>query len=205
MGPALHLHCEGREDYGSLADAHVVATDAELAACIRAAGPDARAAEAEVFRRFAGRVRLYGLRHLRDEAAADDLVQQVLVVVLEGLRAGRVRDCDQLGSFVLGTARMVTTGLRSGGARRERLLERFATLEPESREPTAELDLERLRGCLERLPPRERAIVALSFYAERSGDEIAAELDMTAGNVRVVRHRAVARMQQCMGTTEVRA
>ncbi len=34
-----------------------------------------RDAETELFRRMAPRVRLYGLRHLRDEHAADDLTQ----------------------------------------------------------------------------------------------------------------------------------
>jgi RNA polymerase sigma-70 factor (ECF subfamily) len=38
-----------------------------------------RGAEAALFRRLAPRVRLYGLRHLRDPAAADDLVQDVML------------------------------------------------------------------------------------------------------------------------------
>lgn len=50
-----------------------------------------QAAEAELFHRMAPRIRLYGLRHLRDSQAADDLVQQVLIGVLEALRAGRMR------------------------------------------------------------------------------------------------------------------
>ena len=38
--------------------------------------------------RLAPRVRLYGLRHLRDPQAAADLAQQVLLMTLERLRAG---------------------------------------------------------------------------------------------------------------------
>jgi RNA polymerase sigma-70 factor (ECF subfamily) len=49
--------------------------DAELVRQIGSAG--GREAEAELFRRMAPRVRLYGLRHLRDEHAAEDLTQQV--------------------------------------------------------------------------------------------------------------------------------
>ena len=63
-------------------------------------------AEAELVRRMAPRIRLYGLRHLRNPDAADDLVQQVLIVALEALRAGRLRESDKLASFVLGTCRM---------------------------------------------------------------------------------------------------
>jgi len=46
----------------------------DLARRVSAAGADASDAEGELFRRFAPRVRLYGLRHLRDPAEADDLV-----------------------------------------------------------------------------------------------------------------------------------
>jgi RNA polymerase sigma-70 factor, ECF subfamily len=44
------------------------------------------AAEAELFRRMAPRIRLYGLRHLSDRDATDDLVQQVLIITLEALQ-----------------------------------------------------------------------------------------------------------------------
>jgi RNA polymerase sigma-70 factor (ECF subfamily) len=49
------------------------------------------------------------------------------------------------------------------------------------------------------LPARDRAIVALTFYADHDADEIAAALGMTAGSVRVARHRAVGRLATCMG------
>jgi RNA polymerase sigma-70 factor (ECF subfamily) len=81
--------------------------DREMARRIAGAGPDARDAEAALCRRFAGRIRLYGLRHLRDEDAAADLVQLVLTKVLEALRSGRVETPDSLASFVLGTCRYV--------------------------------------------------------------------------------------------------
>ena len=62
-------------------DVNVELSDADLAQRI-AAGY--REAEAEVCRRMAPRIRLYGLRHLRSAAAADDLVQQVLLKTIEG-------------------------------------------------------------------------------------------------------------------------
>ena len=61
-------------------------------------GPDA-VAEAGLFDRMAPRIRLYGLRHLRDRDAAEDLVQNVLIVTLEALRAGRLREGDRLARF----------------------------------------------------------------------------------------------------------
>ena len=67
--------------------------DAELARRITAgAAAGASDAEAELYVRLAPRVRLYGLRHLRDEEAAADLAQQVLLMTIERLRDGKIRD-----------------------------------------------------------------------------------------------------------------
>src|SRR5689334_12751433 len=81
----------------------VTAADGDLARAIAAGGEAAEAAETELYRRFASRVRLYGRRHLRDEEAAGDLMQQVLLLTIEKLREGAVRDLDMIGSFILGT------------------------------------------------------------------------------------------------------
>ena len=90
-------------------------TDGSLARAVAGSETvEAAAAESELYRRFAPRVRLYGLKHLRDRGAADDLAQQVMLIVIERLRAGEVRDPDQVSSFVLGTSRMVAVGLRRG-------------------------------------------------------------------------------------------
>jgi RNA polymerase sigma-70 factor (ECF subfamily) len=45
--------------------------------------------ESELCRKYAGRIRGYGLRHLGDQAAAEDLVQHVLLIVLRALREDR--------------------------------------------------------------------------------------------------------------------
>ena len=70
-------------------------------------------------------MRLYGLKHLRDEAAADDLAQQVLLVTIERLRAGEVRNPDEIGSFILGTSRMLADSTQRKTRRRERLTAQF--------------------------------------------------------------------------------
>jgi RNA polymerase sigma-70 factor (ECF subfamily) len=167
-----------------------------------AAAPDS-AAETELYRRLAPRVRLYGLRHLRDRHAAADLVQQVLLMTLERLRAGDVREPDRIASFVLGTCRMTVLELRRGTRRREALLETWghAAEAFEAPDPVA-LDPDRLAGCLEALSERERSVTVLSFFADKQADEVGAELAISAGNVRVIRHRALARLRECMGAEE---
>jgi RNA polymerase sigma-70 factor (ECF subfamily) len=175
------------------------ASDGDLARRVSEAGADAQQAEAELFRRLAPRVRLYGLRHLRDPAAADDLVQEVLVLTLERLRAGRVREPDRLASFVLGSCRLAVRNLRRGRRRREELLDRFAAVFPRRVEPDMLLlDEGRLRQCLEGLAPRERTVLVLTFFAEQASAEIAAQLCLTSENVRMVRRRAFVHLRDCV-------
>lgn len=155
--------------------------------------------EEELYRRFARRVRLYGLRHLRDAQAAEDLVQDVLLLVIQKLRAGEVRETERLGSFVLGTSRMLARNTMRGEARRRALLDRFEI--PVGAVPTPEglgLDAGRLAECMAKLSERARTVTVLTFYADRSATEIAEELWVSANNVRVMRHRALASLQDCM-------
>src|SRR4029453_2595626 len=89
-------------------------------------------AEAELFHRMAPRIWLYGLRHLRDAHAAEDLAQQGILTTLEALRAGRLRELEERTAFVLGMCRMTVLALRRGARRREQLLERFGAHIPAS-------------------------------------------------------------------------
>lgn len=177
--------------------------DGALARRVAAArGSPDTAAESELYWRLAPRVRLYGLRHLRDRHAAADLVQQVLLMTLERLRAGEVREPERIASFVLGACRMTVLEVRRGSRRRDALLEAWGdrTEAYEAPEPFV-LDPDRLTECMEALSERERSVVAASFFADKQADEVGAELGLTGGNVRVIRHRALARLRECMGGT----
>ena len=126
------------------------------------------------FRRMAPRVRLYGLRHLRDEHAAEDLAQQVLITTLEALRAGRLREPEKLVSFVLGTCRMTVLNLKRGEHRKKRLLAQFgADLAMPAQPPGPRLDQEQLARCLRNLKERERTVVVMTFYDEQTGADVA--------------------------------
>src|SRR5512142_2477893 len=172
--------------------------DAELVRQI-GSGSD-REAEAELFRRMAPRIRLYGLRHLRDPHAAEDLTQQVLVTTLEALRAGRLREPEKLASFVLGTCRMTVLDLRRGAQRKERLLAQFgADLIVPVQSAMPSLDHDRLARCVQNLKERERTVVVMTFYDEQTGADVASFLGVSEANVRVIRHRAIHQLRSCMG------
>jgi RNA polymerase sigma-70 factor (ECF subfamily) len=126
-------------------------------------------------------------------------MQDVLVMVLQKLRDGAVRDPEQVVSFVLGTARQMVIDGRRGARRRVQILEAFPVdLTPADEEAPEPLDTKRLGRCLSALPERERTVLVLTFYDDRSADAVAAELGLSAGNVRVIRHRGLERLRGCL-------
>jgi RNA polymerase sigma-70 factor (ECF subfamily) len=176
--------------------------DAELLARI-ARGHDVREAETELCRRFAPRIRLYGLRHLRTEDRAADLVQSVLLSVLDAARAGRVERAEQLDRFVLGTCRNVARRVRE----KETRTVPVEGAELEARVGAVELNVERIDAgpllrCLQKLEERARSVVLLSFQSEHDSEQIAQTLQLSVGNVRVLRHRALADLRGCLDSAK---
>ncbi len=155
--------------------------------------------EAELYRRYAPRVRLYGRRHLRDDMAADDLAQDVLLRTFERLRAGEVRHLEAIGSFILGTSRLLAFSQRRLERRREALAARWLDATPGAPAPSdSSLDAPRVAACLQALAERDRLVVMLTFHADRETARIAEDLGVSPGAVRVIRHRALARLRDCI-------
>jgi RNA polymerase sigma-70 factor, ECF subfamily len=176
------------------------ASDGELVRRIARRGSDpavARDAETELCRRFAPRVRLYGLRHLQREDRAADLVQAVLLALLEAARQQRIEEPDHVERFVLGTSRHIARSLQKGEARTR-------PVEPQELDvgafvPAVEpIDVAALTRCFAKLDERARKVMLLSFQTESATDEIAALTATSAGNVRVVRHRALLQLRRCL-------
>jgi len=143
-------------------------------------------------------VRLYGLKHLRDEAAAEDLAQEVLLVTIERLRAGEVRSPDEIGSFILGTSRLLADSTLRKTRRREDLTAQFHAPELYAEPVVASGDIAVVERCLDVLTERDRRVLVLTFYAEKTSPEIAEELGVTGTVVRVARHRALERLRGCL-------
>jgi RNA polymerase sigma-70 factor (ECF subfamily) len=169
--------------------------DAHLA--VRIAEGD-RDAEAEMCRRLAPRIRLYGLRHLRSATAADDLVQHVLLKMLEALRAGRLLEPGKLAQFALGTCRMTVVDLRRRTRRQARLLAAFGSDLVPDPPPIPHVDDTKLARCVQRLKERERSLVVLTFYDDHTAREAASSMGITEANARVIRHRALRHLRACM-------
>src|SRR5262245_6523951 len=125
-------------------------------------------AERELCLKYESRIRGYGLRRLRDAAAAADLVQHVLVVVLQAVRAGKVENLD---AYVIGTCRYAVMDMKRSAARQRRVAEQAAMGLPDGYMPsTLGADRMRLEMCLQGLEPREIAIVLGTFAYDRDAE-----------------------------------
>ncbi len=178
-------------------------SNTELARRIEEGEATARGAEAELCRRFWQRARLYGLRHLRGVTEAEDLAQQAMEVMLSSLRQGRVDDLELLDRYVLGVCRNVAHALRRSGGRTAHVARRLALepappVEQPPEPPWGKRSVERLTLCLGGLSQREQRVVHLSFAEWQPSAEIAEQLGVAPGNVRVIRHRALRKLRECM-------
>ena len=176
--------------------------DAELARRIAAAGEHpAHDEEAELCRRYGRRLVAFGRRRLGGDDLARDLAQDALLLTIEKLRRGEVREPERIGAFILGVARTLSAR-RHGDPRLSPLDEVGGDLAAVHVAPPDPLARDRVRDCLQALPETQRAVVVMTFYAERSSSDIAASLGLSTDNVRVIRHRGVGRLRDCMGLVE---
>ena len=84
----------------------------------------------------------------------------------------------------------------NGAVDRVRRRERFRLL-PERRAPdVGETEVDELWPMIARLPPQQRALIALRFYEDQTYEQIAETLDMPTGSVKSGLHRALKNLKE---------
>lgn len=137
-----------------------------------------------------------GRRRLGDDGTAEELAQDVMVVVLRARRDGTL-PADHVGPYVLTVARnLIREGYRR--AKRERSLPVKLAPLTDVTPPPADEDGEHLRRCLAKLTARAREVLERAVVLDETGPEIAEAMKLTEGNVRVIRHRALAEVRACL-------
>jgi RNA polymerase sigma-70 factor, ECF subfamily len=160
-----------------------------------------RQAEADLVRAFAPVVRAFARRRLRGADAVEEFAQDVLLTLLEALREGRVEQADRVGGFVLGICRNLAFDRARNRERRDALWQTYgAALESVSVDAveTEHYELAHLEDCLSQLSKRARDVVRLGYVEAQGHDEVAAALEITPQNARVLRHRTLASLRECM-------
>lgn len=126
---------------------------------------------------------------LAGDAEAEDLVQEALIHAWT--RLGSLRQPEKFPAWV---RRFVTrrcfAHLRRARIVMDPILESASEPRPEG------IDIERM---LNRLAPRQRAVIYLTVVEGRSAREAAAVLGILPATARVHRHRAMARLRREMG------
>jgi len=135
-----------------------------------------------------------------DGQTADDRLHEILVIVLEAIRNGELRDPDRLMGFV-----WTVTRRRAAAHIRSAVLQRRHSVALGWREVTAPGELspeartahrERLEGVmkmLERLRPRDREILDRFYFREQEPAQICGEMHLTGTQFRLYKSRAIAK------------
>ena len=120
---------------------------------------------------------------------------------VEALREGRLEEPARVAGFVLGICRNLALDRARERERRGKLWQLFgaAVTAYDSVQP-AEVTLEimRLEDCLTELSHRARQAVWLSYGELLSHSEVSSRLGISEGNARVLRHRALLSLKQCV-------
>ena len=158
------------------------------------------AAEAELYRRLAPRVRLYGLRHLRDRHARG---RPRAAGAAHDARAAARREAARARADRLVRARHVSHGRARSAAHARRARSGCWRPSPATcrcRPVTrAARSITRASPDCLRGAAGARALGARPHLLRRlRASEVASELGISAGNVRVIRHRGLEHLRQCV-------
>jgi RNA polymerase sigma factor (sigma-70 family) len=172
-----------------------------IAILVKRAGEGDREAECLLCARFQPAIRAFARRREPTQDAVNEFTQEVLLRLIEALRTAAVREPEALGGYVLGICRTLTAAAARQRQRREELWARYgADLQPlelpaegPSLRPVAQLE-----DCVSQLSQRAKQVVVLGYVLMKSHAEIAAELDLSLASARVLRHRTLVTLRQCL-------
>jgi RNA polymerase sigma-70 factor (ECF subfamily) len=142
------------------------------------------------------------------DAEALDAVQDGLITFLGLPDAGALVEQDRDG------ARLLTTVVRNAARNARRRHHRARPHDADADElPAGDDTLARIAraeeqlatsACVAELGETARRVVMMRLLDELSGDEVAAELGTTTGNVAVMLHRAKEKLRECLAAAEVK-
>lgn len=157
------------------------------------------AAYRELLARLAPAVRAYARRRLGQREAVEDFTQDALLAFVEAVRDDRIEEPERAASFALGICHNLARERAKIRDRRQSAWEKFAFFSDvtEAHEP-ALLERARLEDCLSLLTGKAQGVLHGSFFEDATDADIATKMDLSAANVRVIRHRSIAALRACV-------
>jgi len=156
-------------------------------------------AEEEFVIRFHRRVYVMALARTRDPEVAEDLAQEAMLGVLQGLREGRLIDGEKLSGYVRGAAKnLINNHFRVRGRTTvEGVIPEREVGQDDPEQLVAEREnLEIVERALAELKPDDREILRMTLVDGLKPGEIAARIGLTSEVVRKRKSRACKRLQQ---------
>ncbi len=131
---------------------------------------------------------------LRNDADAEDACQEVFLTVTR--RQGELAAVERMGAWIMKVALLTCQWVRR---KRGRAIP--TDVEPDAPAdvgPALESseDLGRIREAIHRMPDRYREVLALHYQQGLNHEEVAEALGVSRGAMRVLLHRAVARLRR---------
>ncbi|MBL4684551.1 MAG: RNA polymerase sigma factor [Nannocystaceae bacterium] len=165
-----------------------------------------RKSEARLLSRVHPSILAFARRRLNSRADVDEFCQDACLLLVEALRTRKVEEPERFWAFALGVCRNMSRGAVRRQERRRELWEAYG---PRGTACLDQYDLEahdrrgHLEDCLARLSVRAREVIGRSFFDESSACEIAEALRISEGNVRVVRHRTLVALRECLRRPQI--
>jgi RNA polymerase sigma-70 factor (ECF subfamily) len=169
------------------------------------AGTSADVTSGTLFGRFHARLLIFGMRRLGNRADAEDMAQDALQRVAKALDENRLREPGALPAFVFQTARHVCQQWLRNRGRERRALASYGSgaSEVDDSAPLTDLiDVERRRAvrlAMQSLAPEDRHLLERLYALDADPDDLARELEISPGALRVRKHRALKRLSEVIG------
>lgn len=192
------MHAE-QGDHGTQGRKVFAPTDVELVANIQSGQTTS---ETALYERYSAKVYYIALRESKSPHDAEDVRAETFLRVLQAIRGNQVRSAAALHGFILGVTRNV---LRELYARRVQSGEVVAPDAADLASPSHErffLDQEvqlAIQRTIDRLKPREKAVLRMHFYEELPTEEIARRAAIAPERVRLVKSRALRHFREIHG------
>lgn len=164
-----------------------------------------RSAESELWRRYARGLRIIVFQRTRDDALAQDIVQDAFRIALGHLRRGRLENLDAVAAFLRGIALNVLSEHRRAAQREVPLDPEVADTLPADamRGPYDAVSTEErqriVRRLIQELPvARDRDLLWRYFVLDQDKPQLCHDLELSTEHFDRVLHRAKARFRALM-------
>ena len=158
-------------------------------------------AVAELYNAYFPRVYRYMLARAGNVGDAEDLTEEVFIRVLDALGRFEWREAPfSAWLFRIAHNAIISHQRRNGARGRHAPLSPALSMQTQGPEEVVEarLTLEEVMRATENLPEAQRQVIALRFGAGLSVAETARALGKGEGNVKVIQHKAIAKLRDLL-------